>query len=289
METSLDAQLKAFERVALRLGRAINERPLSKRLQYRFIRGLAYNWMRPFMSRRTYVDNIDWLISPPSDRGVLFACNHRSFFDSYLFLFSLYSSGAAWPRKLYFPVRSDFFYDQPLGVLVNLAMGGGCMYPPIYRDREKRSLNDDALQRIVEVLKEPNSLVGLHPEGTRTKGDPYTLLRAQPGIGNIVLHAKPLVVPVFVNGVGNDFLGALRTSFQEGAKRNSPIIVSFGQPVDYQEFLESKPRAALYKKCADKINHAISECGQRERELLAAITQGEIGDDDPHWHWHSRS
>jgi 1-acyl-sn-glycerol-3-phosphate acyltransferase len=232
------------------------------------------------------VDNIDWLIAPPSDRGVVFACNHRSFFDSYLYLFALYSSGANWPRKLYFPVRSDFFYDRPLGVMVNLAMGGGCMYPPIYRDRGKRSLNTDALDRVSTFLQTPHSLVGLHPEGTRNQGDPYELLPAQPGIGQIVLKSKPLVVPVFVNGLSNDFFGSLRTSFEPAAKREHPIIICYGDPVDYDEFLASKPRAALYKRCADKITDAISQLGERERRLRADISSGAIPLSDPHWLWH---
>jgi 1-acyl-sn-glycerol-3-phosphate acyltransferase len=231
---------------------------------------------------------VDWLVAPPSDRGVVFACNHRSFFDSYLYLFSLYASGANWPRKVYFPVRSDFFYDRPLGIMVNLAMGGGCMYPPIYRDAGKRSLNNDALDRIVSFLDEPNSMVGVHPEGKRNKGDPYQLLPAQPGIGQIVLQAKPLVVPVFVNGLSNDFVGSLRASFRPEAKQEEPIIICFGDPVDYDEFLQSKPRAALYKRCADKIGRAISDCGSREKELRAAIISGEIPASDPNWMWHAK-
>jgi 1-acyl-sn-glycerol-3-phosphate acyltransferase len=240
------------------------------------------------MSRRTYVDNIDWLVPPPTDRGVLFACNHRSFFDSYLYLFSLYRRGAKWPRNLCFPVRSDFFYDRPMGIAVNFAIGGGVMYPPIYRDRERRALNEEAIDHVCDVLDQPNSMVGIHPEGRRNKGDPYTLLPAQPGIGQIVLRARPLVVPVFVNGLSNDFVDSLRTSFRPNAKRDHSLIVVFGDPVDYEEFTHSKPRAALYKKCADKIHRAIGACGERERELRAKIESGEIPEDAPQWLWHRR-
>lgn len=288
MESGTDNPLETFERIALEVGRLVNESGIPKKLQYQFIRNVSCNWMRPFMARRTYVDNVDWLVAPPSDRGVVFACNHRSFFDSYLYLFALYASGAMWPRKVYFPVRSDFFYDRPLGMMVNLAMGGGCMYPPIYRDAQKRALNNDALDRIVKLLDEPNSMVGLHPEGKRNKGDPYKLLKAQPGIGQIVLQSKPLVVPVFVNGLTNDFVGSLRSSFRPEAKQENPIIVCFGKPVNYDEFLQSKPRAALYKRCADKITRAIAEAGEREKELRGAIASGEISASNPNWMWHAK-
>ena len=288
MTAGIEAELKTFERAALAVGRFVNEPVLSKRLQYGFIRNLAYAWMRPAMERRTYADNVDWLIPAPSDRGVLFACNHRSFFDAYLYLFTLYRSGAKWPRNLYFPVRSDFFYDSPLGVMVNMAICGGMMYPPIYRDQSKRQLNTDALARIATFLDTPHSLVGMHPEGTRNKGDdPYALLPAQPGVGQIVLKSNPMVIPVFVNGLSNDFLGAIRTSFEPGARRREPIVVVFGDPVDYSEYTTSKPRAALYKKCSDKILAAIAQCGRRERQLREDITSGTIADDDPQWLWQS--
>lgn len=289
MDGSTEARLEPFERFALEFGRIVNESELPKKLQHQFILNVSVNWMRPFMSRRSYVDNVDWLIAPPSDRGVVFACNHRSFFDSYVYLFALFTRGASWPRKVYFPVRSDFFYDRPLGVMVNLAMGGGCMYPPIYRDADKRSLNNDALERIGSLLDQPNSMVGLHPEGTRNQGDPYKLLPAQPGIGQIVLKSKPLVVPVFINGLSNDFFGSLRSSFRPGAKREDPIIICFGNPVDYDEFLGSKPRAALYKRCADKIARGIADTGQREKQLRAAISSGEIPSSDPNWLWHAKN
>lgn len=288
MASDFDSQLRGVERVAHAAGRLVNGPMVSKAIQYPFLRRLAYGWMKPSMSRRTYADNIDWLIPPPSDRGVLFACNHLSFFDSYLYLFSLYSKGATWPRNLCFPVRSDFFYDRPMGIAVNFAIGGGVMYPPIYRDKEKRALNEHAINHICDVLDYPNSMVGLHPEGKRNKGDPYKLLPAQPGIGQIVLRAKPLVVPIFVNGLSNDFVGSVRTSFLPSAKRDHSIIVVFGEPVDYDEYTKSKPRAALYKKCADKIHGAIAQCGEREKELRAKIESGEIGEDAPQWLWHRR-
>ena len=289
MASAGEGRLEGFERFALGVGRFVNENELPKKIQYHFVRNVALPWMKPFMSRRTYVDNVTWLVAPPSDRGVVFACNHRTFFDSYLYLFTLYASGAHWPRKLYFPVRSDFFYDQPLGVMVNLLIGGGCMYPPIYRDTDKRALNTDALDRIGNFLGQPHSLVGLHPEGKRNQGDPYALLPAQPGIGQIVLKSRPLVVPVFVNGLSNDFVDSLRKSFRPEAKQENPILVCFGDPVNYDEFLSSKPRATLYKRCADKITEAISQCGQREKQLRSAIAKGEIDSADPHWMWHAKS
>src|SRR5690606_26966290 len=128
--------------------------------------------------------------------------------------------------------------------------------------------------------------VGLHPEGTRNKGDdPYALLPAQPGIGQIVLQSRPMVIPVFINGPTNDFVKSVRESYKPGVRRDNPCIVTFGEPVDYSDLTASKPRAALYKRCADRIRDGIVACGEREKEIRASCGRGEVDDDDPHWLW----
>ena len=35
-----------------------------------------------------------------------------------------------------FPVRAPFFYDRPLGIVLNLIASGGCMWPPVFRDQK---------------------------------------------------------------------------------------------------------------------------------------------------------
>ncbi len=181
-------------------------------------------------------------------------------------------------------MRANFFYDRPVGVLLNYLVGAGTMYPPIFRDRSKADLNKDALDRVIKFLAEPDTVVGIHPEGTRGKGpDPYEMLPAQPGVGQMILHAKPIVVPVFLNGLSNDFLSDVRVNYRKDARRTNPVVMVWGQPVDYSELTTAKPRAALYKKCADKMRASILALRDRERELRAACISGEIGDDDRHW------
>jgi 1-acyl-sn-glycerol-3-phosphate acyltransferase len=243
---------------------------------------------RPFalrmIGRRVLVDNIDWLVERPCDHGVMFASNHRSFFDAYTSSFSLYQAGGTWAHRLFFPVRSNFFYEHPLGVAVNFFFGGGTLYPPIFRDPAKAALTKDGVERLVRALGEPGTLVGVHPEGTRKQDDdPYTLLPAQPGVGQIALQARPLVVPIFLNGLGNDALKTVTDSFRPNARRDQPIIVVYGDPLPYDDLAAQKPRAALYKKMSDRMRDAITALGARERELRAACARGEIPDGDPRW------
>ncbi|HWM84209.1 MAG TPA: lysophospholipid acyltransferase family protein [Kofleriaceae bacterium] len=278
------APLTRAERATLALGRFINEQPTAKRLQQAFLTRVNQTWVRYAIGRRVFADNIEWLVDPPSQGGVVVCLNHRSYFDAYITMWAIYEQGTTWVRKMYFPVRSNFFYERPLGAAVNLLIGGGALYPPIFRDTSKSELNRDALRRVVRYLGEPGALVGLHPEGTRNKGDdPYSLLPAQPGIGQIVLQARPLVVPAFVNGLSNSYVSDITSTYRRDIRRENPIIIVFGQPLDYSDLSAQKPRAALYKKMSDRIRDAIIELGKREKALREDCARGEIGDDNPGW------
>jgi 1-acyl-sn-glycerol-3-phosphate acyltransferase len=197
-------------------------------------------------------------------------------------LLACYMGPAAWAKQLYFPVRSNFFYDQPLGVAVNAAIAGGAMYPPIYRQAERRALNDDALERMVRIVQTPGNVLGMHPEGTRGKGpDPYTFLSAQPGVGKLALVGRPTVIPAFIHGLGNNVAVDIAQNFSRRARTDHAVIVVFGKPVDYSDLAAEKPRPALYKKCADRFMAHVKQLGTRERELRAQLLT--IDDDDPRW------
>ncbi len=279
-----DAPLTRMERFALRFGELANEDPRGKWLQTRFLRGVSYVWVRAAIANRMFVEGLDDLIALRPDTGVMLVANHRSFFDQYCMLLGCYMGPVAWAKALCFPVRSNFFYDRPLGVVINAAIAGGAMYPPIYRQTERRALNDDALDRMVEILRKPGNILGMHPEGTRGKGpDPYELLPGQPGVGKVALLGKPVVIPAFILGLGNDLVHDVRLNFTKEARRDHAVITVFGKPVDYSDLCAEKPRPTLYKKTADRFMAAIKQLGERQRELRADIADGRISNDDPRW------
>ncbi len=279
-----DAELSRFEEVALQLGRLTNERTWGKKLQEAFLRRISYIWIRTVLANRSFCEGLDRVMALNPDRGVLMATNHRSFFDQYGVLLCLWMGPTTWARRLYFPVRSNFFYESPLGVAVNYLVGAGTMYPPIFRQADRTALNKDALERVAKFLAQPGTLVGVHPEGTRGKGpDPYDLLPAQPGIGQIALQSKPIVLPCFINGLSNDIVSDVRSNFRSTVRRDNPVITVIGEPVDYSDLASQKPRPALYKKAADRFRAAIMELGKRERELRSLATQGLLPDDHPGW------
>jgi 1-acyl-sn-glycerol-3-phosphate acyltransferase len=279
-----DVPLTRVERLALRFAEISNEDPRGKWLQVQFLRGVSYVWVRAALARRMLVEGIEDLMAMRPETGVMLVSNHRSFFDQYAMLLACYMGPVHWAKRLFFPVRSNFFYDHPLGILVNAAVAGGAMYPPIYRQAERRALNDDALDKMVQLLRAPGNVLGMHPEGTRGKGpDPYTFLPAQPGDGKVALIGRPVVIPAVIHGLGNNIVEDIRWNFGPEARRSHAVITVFGPPVDYTDLCAEKPRPTLYKKCADRFMAAVGSLSARERELRSQLLRGEISNDDPRW------
>ena len=115
-------------------------------------------------------------------------------------------------------------------------------------------------------MKEPGWLIGFHPEGKRNKSDdPYTLLPAQPGVGEVALKARPVVVPAFISGLTNSLWGELKADLS----REGKVIAVFGEPVDLSAF-PAETRLTHHKKCADLFNERIAALGQEEKALRAS-------------------
>ncbi|MBA3392247.1 MAG: 1-acyl-sn-glycerol-3-phosphate acyltransferase [Deltaproteobacteria bacterium] len=279
-----DAPLSRVERLALRFAQASNEDPRGKWLQTQFLRGVSYIWVRASLANRMFVDGLEDMMALRPTAGVLLVSNHRSFFDQYAMLLGLYMGPVHWAKRLQFPVRANFFYDQPLGIAVNALVAGGAMYPPIFRQTERKNLNDEALDKMVEILAKQGNVLGMHPEGTRGKGpDPYQLLPAQPGVGKVALLAKPTVVPTFIHGLGNNIAQDIAWNFGKSAKREKAVITIFGPPVDYSDLTAEKPRPTLYKKAADRFMVEIKKLAEREKAIRADMMAGKISDDDQRW------
>jgi 1-acyl-sn-glycerol-3-phosphate acyltransferase len=170
-------------------------------------------------------------------------------------------------RRVSFPVRSNFFYETPLGLLM-CVLGTGCsMFPPFFRSAEKKAMNRVSLEILLEKLRTPGQLVGFHPEGTRNKtSDPYTLLPAQPGAGELALKARPVVVPAFILGMTNSFGTELKASL----RRRSKVIAVFGDPVPLPEDA-GVTRLSHHKRFADAINERITALGAEERAIRSAL------------------
>jgi 1-acyl-sn-glycerol-3-phosphate acyltransferase len=169
-----------------------------------------------------------------------------------------------------FPVRSNFFYDRPLGFAVNGAMSFFAMYPPVFRERNRAPLNLAGMDEVAWLARRGGAFIGMHPEGTRNKdGDPYSFLPAQSGVGRIIRQADVEVIPVFINGLIND----LALQVTSNARRNGvPIIVVFGKPVDFSGMLQENASPRLYKRIADRSLDAIRELSVEERDIRSKLS-----------------
>jgi 1-acyl-sn-glycerol-3-phosphate acyltransferase len=99
----------------------------------------------------------------------------------------------------------------------------------------------------------------------------------------MALLGRPTVIPLFINGLSNDFVADVRTNFRSTGRREQPLIAVYGQPIDYADLLAEKPRPTLYKRAADRFMREVATLGERERVLRALCEQGELPDDDVRW------
>lgn len=261
--------LTPSERRALWLARTVNQSPRWKQLAQRLNEQVSARWMRFVSEARMHLDGLDALAALRPDRGVLFAANHRSFFDMYM-LATYVHLRTHLIERLYFPVRSDFFYERPLGVAVNVAMSFLSMYPPVFRAPEKKQVTRAELEFLIAELARPGTVAGMHPEGTRGKGpDPYELLPPEPGFGRVVLGAMPVVIPVFINGLGNDMWHECSSTI---LRTGRPIFIVFGAPMDLGRFAGADPhRLRAQMEVGKAVLAEIARLADRERTLRAAL------------------
>ena len=247
---------------------------------------LSANWNSVVMgaliyscaSRRLNVVGLDNLAPFGKKDSILLAANHRSFFDFFTITALLYWRTRL-TRRIFFPVRQKFFYDNPLGPFVNFAMSGMRMFPPIMREKEKKAFNTYSVGRCIEELNRPDigTVLGIHPEGTRNKNeDPYDFLPAQPGVGRVALAAtRAKVIPVFAVGMAQSIPGEWRKNLFSAS--SSPVDVYFGKPIDFEDLRPKANMITTQKRAADRCLDAIKVLADRQRRD-AAIRDGKDPD-----------
>lgn len=254
--------LRPFERFAFRLMRRLNPSAAGAFAQ----RTVLVPLVRLLFGRRLHVRGLARLHELPRDASILLVANHRSFFDLWV-LSMVLQRDPGLRRRVSSPVRANFFYENPLGLLICVLLSGGTMFPPFFRSKEKMPVNKLSLALLIQTLRTPGQLVGFHPEGTRNQGDdPYLLLPAQPGVGELALKARPVIVPAFVSGLSNSILGELWSTLTG----RRPIVAIFGAPVDVSDF-PAETRLSHHKRCADRLNDRISALGAEEKAVRSQL------------------
>lgn len=124
----------------------------------------------------------------PAAGGLIIASNHISNFDPPLI-------GCALPltRRIHFMAKIELFKNPLFGRII-FALGA---FPV------RRGLADRTAIRTALALLESGEVVGIFPEGTRSKSG--TLGRAEPGMGMIAVKAGVPVVPAAITGTNQIF------------------------------------------------------------------------------------
>lgn len=260
--------LNTAERVGFRLTHLMNL-GIWKRFWTFCQRHLGSLWIQICTYNLMNVFGLENLEKTDAARPVLLIANHRSFFDMYT-VSSVIFRRTRRPVTLFFPVRAKFFYTNPVGWLVNLIMGWWAMYPPFFREEKevvKREFDKYSLRRLIQIASEgPGHLIGFHPEGKRNFGpDPYEFLPAQPGVGKVILSAKPQVIPVFITGLGNDLGKQVLGNWTGGEK----VRIWFGEEIDFSPFYQKGDRLRTHKEIADFAMTKIGELAEKDRLQFA--------------------
>jgi len=228
-------------------------------------RTIGARWVDSCTRRLRHVHGLERVPRLDAIRSFILVANHRSYFDLFVTMMVLVRF-VGMQQRVVCPVRAKFFYTNPLGTFVNGAMSFFSMYPPIFRDRNRGALNRSALDEIRQLLRQGDFALGMHPEGTRKKDDdPYTLLPAQSGVGRTIHETRLPVVPAFINGLGNNLILEVARNFL--APGSTPIILVFGNPIDFGSLLDEPASARTYRAIADRTLEAVHELGQEERAI----------------------
>lgn len=265
--TAARERLRPIERINIAAIRATFTVPALDGLMRWCQRFPGATWVEVCTRRLRHTFGMERIPAPAELRRFILVANHRSYFDLFVCTMLLYKSGLK--VRMAFPVRSNFFYDNPLGVFVNGVMSWFSMYPPIFRDRKKIALNHTAMSELSTFLLERDVGAGMHPEGTRNKtDDPYTLLPAQAGIGRLIYKAHVPVIPVFINGLTNTLFYQVLSNF---TGRGRKVVVVFGSPIDFGDLLDAPATGRTYRRIADRTREVLMALGEEEKVHRAEI------------------
>jgi 1-acyl-sn-glycerol-3-phosphate acyltransferase len=259
--------LSAHERLAYVMGAAINETP-AKHVAMWMAGSINTPWVKRLTIPKTQFDGLEHI---PVGQSFIIAANHRTFFDLFAVTACLWSTLPFENRPhMYCPVRSEWFYTTLTGPLLNTAISGYSMYPPIFRDQRGPELNEAAISACKRLVNgDRHAVLAMHPEGRRNKGDdPYTFLPAKRGIGRIALETGIPVVPVFINGLAPSFGDQIKQRF----KRPETLRVFFGAPIELGDLSDRANDPDAWLEAAQRSMVGVGTCAQRERQWTAHQT-----------------
>lgn len=180
----------------------------------------------------------------PGAGPVVLAANHLAFIDSLLVMYSL-------DRPVSFLGKAEYL-DHPIARRVFPMTG---MLPLDRTGRRSRV----TLRRVQEILGE-GGIVGVHPEGTRSRDG--LLNPGHSGVAQMALQAAAPIVPVAL--VGTDTVqpvGSLVPEFR------GKIEIRYGAPIGMGEWAANRRTRQARNELTEEVMQSIAALsGQRRRE-----------------------
>lgn len=178
----------------------------------------------------------------PLDGPVVLAANHLAFIDSPLVMFGL-------DRPVVFLGKAEYL-DNPLSRRLFPAVG---MLPLDRTGRNSRI----TLSRVSEILA-AGGVVGLHPEGTRSRDG--KLHPGHTGVAQIALKAGAPIVPVALVGTGEaQPVGRLLPRFR------SSVEIRLGAPIGIGPWADRRRSARSRRELTEEVMAAIAALSGQER------------------------
>lgn len=258
--------LRGLERLAVPTVDAINTQPTFKRITRPMWRYVGKTFVTALSANLYRLHGTETLRAIDAPQGIIIVPNHRSFFDLFFATAAMIDVVPHLAGQLMFPVRKDYFYDRLPGLLLNLTLTSGSMWPPIFRDERKTALNAIAMQQLGHAMRE-GAVVGIHPEGKRGQGaDPYVLGQAKPGLGQLVVAAHPdtVVLPTWILGMSNSFYETVSRNFRAPGHRGEPVRIWYGAPIRAGELVAAHGDDAM--AITEAVMRAVAALGEQDRE-----------------------
>ncbi|MFD2371795.1 lysophospholipid acyltransferase family protein [Brevibacillus sp. GCM10020057] len=167
----------------------------------------------------------------PKEGPVILCANHISLWDPPLL-------GSGIERMVNFMAKEELFRIPVLSFLIT-KFGA---FPV------KRGAGDRAAIRTTLKLLEDGKVLGIFPEGTRSKTG--ELGEGMPGTAMFALKSQATVIPVAIIGPYRLF---------------RPIKIVYGEPIDLTQLREAKPSADTLKQTTDLIMQRIRELHDQHR------------------------
>lgn len=258
--------LAPLERLHVELALRMNRDP-AKRWWSWCQRAIGATWIGLATRRLLRVHGLEQVREAYPDGALLLVANHRTYFDLFV-VASLLHRELPGHKRLYFPVVGQYYYQSWAGIALNQLVAFWSMFPPLFALPTHAASDRYALDILADLCAQgTGTILGIHPEGGRNRDpDPWSFMRFQPGTGKVIHAARPIVIPTFIAGMGNDLLQQVRRNWTGG----EPIRVWFGTPMRADTWRALPAKGSTYKRITDEVMAQVRALAEADRARYGA-------------------